>query len=111
MAKPLFDSKSIEHANLLAAIPVESGGIVSKPLIDTGPLKQVLFAIDAGQDISEHTSPFVATVHVLDGFLRFEVEGRTHEMGPNDWLVMPPNATHSLKALAPVRMLLTLVKA
>jgi quercetin dioxygenase-like cupin family protein len=111
VAKPLFDCQTTQPASLLELMPVESGGIVSKPLIDTGAIKQVLFAMDAGQDLSEHTSPFVATVHVLDGSLRFDVAGRSHEMGSGDWLVMPPNATHSLQAVTPVRMLLTLVKA
>jgi quercetin dioxygenase-like cupin family protein len=52
----------------------------------------------------------VSTVHILDGRLRFGVEGRDREMGPHDWLVMPANAPHRLTALEPTRFVLTLFK-
>ncbi len=110
MATPLFDASTTHFGNLAELCPVVSGAIVSKPLIDTGALKEILFAMDAGQDISEHRAPYVATVQVLSGRLRFSVAGETREMGPSDWLVMPPNAPHDLTALEPTLFLLVLVK-
>jgi quercetin dioxygenase-like cupin family protein len=110
MAKPLFDATTTHFANLSDSCPIVAGAIVSKPMIDTGTLKQILFAMDAGQDISEHRAPYVATVHVLSGRLRFAVGSQTREMGPSDWLVMPSNEPHDLTALEPTLFLLTLVK-
>jgi len=49
-------------------------------------------------------------VHVLDGRLRFAVGADEREMGPHDWLVMPPDAPHRLRALDPSRFVLTLFK-
>ena len=110
MAKALFDAQSIAAANLLQQAPVVGGGIVSKALIDRGALKQILFAMDAGQQISEHKAPFVATVQVLSGRLKFRVGGKEHDLGPHDWIVMPPNEAHDLIAAEAVVFLLTLVK-
>lgn len=110
MAKPLFDATAVHHGNLDELCPVVPAAIVSKPLIDTGVLKQILFSMDAGQDISEHRAPYVATVHVLRGRMRFSVGGEPRVMGPSDWLVMPPNAPHDLIAEEPTVFLLTLVK-
>ena len=80
MAKPVFQTDKNEYAELPELIPVMPGATVSKPLIDTGPFKQVLFSMDAGQEISEHRAPYVATVQLLDGDLRFTVAGKTYEM-------------------------------
>lgn len=110
MAKPTFDVEQTQFANLAEQCPVVSGSIVSKPLIDTGEMKQVLFALDRGQELSEHRAPYVATVHVLEGRMRFGVDGQTREMSVGDWLVMPEDLPHDLTTLEPTRFLLTLVK-
>lgn len=111
MANAIFDAATAQHAALLEICPIVQGAIVSKPLLNLPQGRAVLFAMDTGQIISEHKAPYVATVHILEGRLRFEVEGQTREMTQNDWLVMPPNAPHALTALEPTRFLLTLFKA
>lgn len=110
MAAPLFDAVSPDFAELLTVCPIVTGAIVSKPLLNLPEGRVVLFAMDAGQQISEHRAPFTSTVHVLDGRLRFGVETTEREMGPHDWLVMPANAPHHLTAIAPTRFVLTLFK-
>lgn len=110
MPQSLFDGQSTRAASLPGLIEIAPGGIVSKPLLDTDVLKQVLFAIDAGQSLSEHAAPFLATVHVLEGAVCFRVEQREHELRAHDWLIMPPDARHAAEAREPTRMLLTLIK-
>lgn len=110
MSTPLFNTDETRWANLVEQIDISAGGIVSKPLLETDSIKQVLFAIDAGQDLSEHTSPFVATVQVLDGQVDFVVSGEDYRLDANDWLIMPANAPHAVKSVKPTRMILTLLK-
>lgn len=110
MVAPLFDASRPQFIELLAACPVVPGATVSKPLVNLPDGKVVLFAMDAGQEISEHRAPFVSTVHILEGRLHFAVESQEREMGPHDWLLMPPNAPHRLTALEPTRFVLTLFK-
>lgn len=110
MAKALFDATTVQHANLLEAVPIVPGAIVSKALVNTTGCKMIVFAMDAGQSISEHHAPFVATVQVLDGRLEFGVGGVTRTMCANDWLVMPFDEKHDLLATEPTRFLLSLVK-
>ena len=111
MVSPLFNAATPEFVDLLNACPIVSGATVSKPLLNLAQGKVVIFAMDAGQEISEHRAPFVSTVHVLDGRLRFAVDTTSREMGPHDWLVMPANAPHHLRALEPTRFVLTLFKS
>ena len=110
MSKTLFSMDQVGRTNLAELAEVVGGGIVSKPLFDTGTVKQVLFAMDAGQSISEHRVPMAATVHVLDGRMQFRAGDEQHDMGPHEWLLMPPNTPHELRADQPVRFLLTLIK-
>jgi quercetin dioxygenase-like cupin family protein len=110
MANPLFDASSPQHVDLLKTCPIVPGAIVSKPLLNLPEGRVVLFAMDVGQEISEHRAPFVSTVQVLEGRLRFGVETTERGMGPHDWLVMPVNAPHRLTALEPTRFILTLFK-
>ena len=110
MAAPLMDATKPEFIDLLQACPIVLGATVSKPLLNLPEGKVVLFAMDAGQEMSEHRAPFVATVHVLDGRLMFVVGGLEREMGANDCLVMPADAQHRLRAIEPTRFVLTLFK-
>lgn len=45
----------------------QEGGIVSRTLYRGPPGTLTLFAFDTGQALSEHTAPFDAFVHILDG--------------------------------------------
>ena len=110
MTKALFDVVGVANANLLEVAPIVAGAIVSKPLINTTACKVIVFALDAGQSISEHHAPYVATVQVLDGRLEFGVAGKKSVMEANDWLVMPFDTKHDLTAVQPTRFLLTLLK-
>lgn len=110
MSAPLLDASSPQFLDLLQTCPVVPGATVSKAVLNAPEGKVVLFAMDEGQEMSEHRAPFLAAVHVLDGRLRFGVESTEKIMGPNEWLLMPANAPHQLTALEPTRFVLTLFK-
>ena len=110
MAKPLFEVDAVHVANLIELVEGVSCGTVSKTLVDQPGFKQVLFAMDAGQQLSEHRAPYLALVQVLDGRLRMRVGGHDHVLEPSSWLLMPPDAPHDVHAQQPTRFLLTLVK-
>jgi quercetin dioxygenase-like cupin family protein len=110
MAKAQFQTDAVSFANLLEAAPVVPGATVSKPLVNAPTIRQVVFAMDRGQVLSEHRAPFTAVVQVLDGEVRFGVAGETRRLMANDWLLMPPDEPHDVEAVEPTRFLLTLVK-
>lgn len=110
MAKAAFDGQSVGVANLVATSPIVPGCVVSKPLLQTESCKVIVFAMDAGQAISEHHAPYVATVHVLDGKLDFTVAGQRHVLAAGDWLLIPFDRKHDLTAVEPTRFLLTVMR-
>ena len=110
MATEVSDGTSLRYARLTDLIEVVEGGIVSRPLFEDGSVKQVLFAMDGGQSLSEHSAPAPATVQVLDGQVTVRVLKEDHLLTDHDWLMMPANAAHGVVAQQPTRFLLTLFK-
>ena len=110
MAKPIFELGSVHTGNLTDLVETVPKGIVSKTLLDTPAVKQVLFSFDAGQELTEHRSPFTAIVHLLEGQIIFRTGQTPHPMKSQDVLVMPPQEPHALTTIQPSRMLLTLIK-
>ncbi|GMV40214.1 MAG: hypothetical protein AMXMBFR64_19300 [Myxococcales bacterium] len=97
--------------DLTTALAIPEGGIASRPLLDVkGGPKIVLFAIDAGQEISPHQSPFPAEVVLLTGRMAVSVGEQTWELGPNDRIDFPMGPPHGLVALAPTHFVLTMLR-
>ncbi len=96
---------------LAGLVQFQKDAIVSRTLLRTPFGHIVLFAFNAGQELSEHTSPYEVMVLAVEGEMDFTVSGQTLRMRAGDVLLMPPNAPHALKALAPTKMLLVLVRS
>ena len=84
--------------------PTEQG-IASRVLAKTGGGSVTLFAFDAGQGLTEHTSPFEALVMVLEGSLALTIAGAPVRATPGTIVRMPANVPHALEASAVWRAL------
>jgi quercetin dioxygenase-like cupin family protein len=92
-------------------VVVQPGAIVSRVLHRGDGLDVTVFGFDAGEQLTEHTASRAAVVQVLSGRLRFVVDGEELDLVDGSWLRMSPGAPHSLVAIEPTVMLLTLVGA
>lgn len=98
-------------AKLADLAAFQPGSVVSRTLVKKDKGTVTLFAFDAGQGLSEHTAPFDALVHVLEGEAEVVLGGKAHRMSAGEVLLMPANVSHALMAIRPFRMLLTMVRA
>lgn len=71
-------------------------------------LRQTMIALIAGRTLDEHSNPGEATVHVLHGRVRLDVDGTSWE-GASGHLIDVPDATHSVLAIEDSVILLTVV--
>lgn len=97
-------------ADLRAEVEVPRGGILSRTVFEDGTLALTLFAFDAGQELTEHTSARSAIVEVLEGEAEVVLDGETHRLGAGAWVSMPPGMRHAIRAVSPLVMALTLLK-
>ena len=86
------------------------GSVVSKTLLkkDTGNI--TLFSFDAGQGLSEHTSPYDAVVYILDGEAEITIGGDPQTVKSGEMMVMTADIPHGLHAHQPYKMLLIRIR-
>ncbi len=84
--------------------------IISRSIHNDKQTKVILFAFAAGQELSEHTAPYVATLQFIQGEAEITLgpDNLTAEAGT--WVQMPPSLPHSITAKTDVLMLLTMLK-
>lgn len=90
---------------------VPEQGTLSRVLHDDDRLRLVLFAFDAGQELTEHTASVPAVLQVISGRFRVTAGEATFPMGPEAWLLLDAHEPHSLVAEEPSRLLLTMLRS
>ncbi|MBU2647290.1 cupin domain-containing protein [bacterium] len=96
--------------HLASHVTYDTNTVVSKTLLkkDTGTI--TLFSFDAGQGLSEHTAPFDAVVHILDGEADITIGQTKHQVKAGEMLIMPANIPHALQANVRFKMLLVMIR-
>jgi quercetin dioxygenase-like cupin family protein len=86
-------------------------GIASRVLAKASGGNLTMFALDAGEGLAEHTSPYEAFVVVTSGRMRLNVGGTVLEATPGALVRMPAGVPHALDAVEATRMLLIMLRA
>jgi len=88
----------------------QEGSVVSRQITKADAGNVTLFAFDAGQELSEHTAPYDALVHILDGEAEVRISGVPYTLTAGEAIIMPADGPHALKALTKFKMLLTMIR-
>ncbi len=99
-----------EVKKLAGMAEYQENAVVSSEIIKSAGGTVTLFAFDRGQGLSEHTAPFDAMVHVLDGEAEIRISGEVYTVGAGEMIIMPAEKPHSLNAPERFKMLLVMVK-
>lgn len=99
-----------EILNLANLVSYQDGSVVSRQITKADAGNVTLFAFDKDQELSEHTAPFDALAHILDGTAEIRISGKAFNLETGNAIVMPANEPHALKALTPFKMLLTMIR-
>ena len=97
--------------DLSALADYADGSIVSRTLAENEAGTLTLFAFDAGQALSEHSTPFDAIVQILDGEAHLTIGDKNVTAAAGHLVVMPANVPHAVKAPGRFKMLLTMLRA
>jgi quercetin dioxygenase-like cupin family protein len=98
-------------AKLNDLVDYQPGSIVSREIIRKNTGKVTLFAFDADEGLSEHTSPFDALAQIIEGEAEITVAGKPNRVGTGELILMPANQPHALKALQRFKMILTMIRS
>ena len=101
-------AKALKAAGM---VDYKAGAVVSRTLIDKKTGTVTLFAFDKGAGLSEHTAPFDALVQIIDGQADIFIEGRRHGVKAGEFIIMPAEKSHSLKAVKRFKMALVMIRS
>ena len=99
--------KALDLAEMVTYAP---GAVVSKTILDKKTGKLTVFSFDEGQGLSEHTSPYDATVMVLDGEATLMIAGNPIKVKSGETAIMPANIPHDVRAEKRFKMLLIMIR-
>ena len=97
--------------NMAEMVNYQDGSVVSRQITKVDAGNVTLFAFDKDQGLSEHTAPFDALVHILEGEGQVTISGKAFDLKAGDVIIMPANEPHALKASQRFKMLLTMIRA
>lgn len=92
-------------------VSYQERSVVSRAIIkrDTGNV--TLFAFSEGESLSEHTAPFDALAHILEGEAEIVISGNPLQVREGEMLLMPAHQPHAVKARTKFKMLLTMIRS
>ena len=89
----------------------QDGAVVSRTLLKRAGGTLTLFAFDEGQSLSEHTAPFDAVAHVLEGHADIMVSGTPFKVSAGEMVLLPANQPHAVHASTRFKMLLAMIRS
>jgi len=107
MSQMIASGEALSLSSLVAST---ADGIASRILARTSGGNLTLFAFDAGQGLTEHTSPFEALVMVLEGACTLTIGGVPVRATPGTVVRMPAAVPHAVEASEATRLLLVMLK-
>ena len=90
-------------------VSYQQGSVVSRQIIKQDRGNVTLFAFDESQGLTEHTSPFDALVHVIEGEAQITISSMPLRVRTGEMVLMPANQPHALTAITKFKMLLTMI--
>ena len=99
-----------EALSLQSLITPTERGIASRVLGRAAGGNLTLFAFDAGQGLTEHSSPFDAYVIVFEGSVTLTIGGTPVRATPGTIVRMPATIPHAVEAIEQTRLLLIMLR-
>jgi quercetin dioxygenase-like cupin family protein len=89
----------------------QGSSVVSRTIIEKKAGTVTFFAFAEGQGLSEHTAPFDALVHVVEGEGQVVLSGKPVRLTAGQIVIMPANQPHALRAVTNFKMILTMIRS
>ena len=98
-----------EVARLVDLANYQEGSVVSRTLVNRMARTITLSVFDECQGLSEHTAPFDAVAHPLEGEAEIVFSGKPLRATEGEAVLMPAHQPHALKALSRFKVLPTMI--
>jgi quercetin dioxygenase-like cupin family protein len=103
-----FEKSKVFH--LEQSVDYANNAVVSKTALKKNTGNISIFSFDKGQQLSEHTAPFDATIVVLDGSAKIIINKQPFILSKGEMIIMPANIPHAVEADEKFKMMLIMIK-
>lgn len=76
----------------------QAGDRIGRTLVKAGPLRATLVALKAGGALASHKADGPITVHVLEGSIDFEADGRTWPLPAGTLFALEAGIVHEVRS-------------
>jgi quercetin dioxygenase-like cupin family protein len=101
---------TLPRSRLSDLIDYQPGAVVSRALLKRHAGTVTLFAFDTGEGLSEHTAPYDALLHLVEGRADVTLDGKVLRMEAGELLELPARVAHAVKATERFKMLLIMIR-
>lgn len=101
----------VKTLNISQLVSYQKKTVVSREIINKKTGTVTVFAFDKTEGLSEHTAPYDALVHILDGEADIIISGKIHRLKSGQMVIMPAKKPHALKARKRFKMMLVMIKS
>jgi quercetin dioxygenase-like cupin family protein len=92
-------------------VQYQTDSVVSRTLVKREKGTVTLFAFAKENALSEHTAPFDALLHVLDGEAEVKIDGNPHSVKAGQAIILPAGRPHAVRAVTAFKMILTMIRS
>jgi quercetin dioxygenase-like cupin family protein len=96
---------------IVSLVSYQSGSVVSRTIISDRAGTVTLFAFDEGEGLSEHTAPYDALLHLLEGEAEVSISGKMSRLEQGEAIILPAGKPHAVRASKRFKMLLTMIRS
>ena len=100
-----------QKAIVASLVSYQTGSVVSRTIIHDKAGTVTLFAFDEGEGLSEHTAPYDALLHLLEGEAEVTIAGSRNLMEQGEAIILPVGKPHAVQALRKCKILLTMIRS
>jgi quercetin dioxygenase-like cupin family protein len=96
---------------VVSLVSYQPRSVVSRTLVSDRAGTVTLFAFNEGEGLSEHTAPYDALLHLLEGEAEVTISGKMSRLEQGEAIILPAGKPHIVKASKRFKMLLTMIRS
>lgn len=85
--------------------------VVSKTIIKKTTGNVTVSSVDAGEELSEKTSPFDNYIQIIDGAAELNIDDKEYKLKLGESIIIPAHTKHHFNANVQFKMISTVIKS
>jgi quercetin dioxygenase-like cupin family protein len=104
----VVESKVFRIVDIIEYVP---NAAISKIIYQKTTGAITIFALNAGENLTEKNSPFRKFIQIIDGAAELVIRDKKHILKSGEAIMIPANSSHTFNAIEKFKMISTIIKS